>query len=162
MKKQSFLRLLIGQTNIPFSIMNRIIIGLNKVGLVPKSGRTVDVDLNWYHVCLIIYSVYMCQTRAKDIDQFARERLNNQEDDKQLLGGILEALMNADKVAMVLISKTNVIVMREDKVNLFFGYATESELSNVPKMVTKAFQVPGSIFRNLSAGINLETIATLN
>jgi len=84
-----------------------------------------------------------------------------QVDDQQLLGGILEALTNANEVKMVFISQRNIIVMKE-KENLFFGYANENELEDIPSMVNKAIQVPGFVFRNFAAAIQKNRSAILN
>ena len=82
-------------------------------------------------------------------------------DDQQILGGILEALTNANDVKMVFISQRNIIVMKE-KENLFFGYANENELEVIPSMVNKAIQVPGFVFRNFAAAIQMNRSAILN
>ena len=77
------------------------------------------------------------------------------------LATVLEALTNANDVKMVFISQRNIIVMKE-KENLFFGYANENELEDIPSMVNKAIQVPGFVFRNFAAAIQMNRSAILN
>lgn len=161
MKKSAFLRLLYSNTSVPVSIINRICIGLNKNGLIPKGSHHKDPLLSWKQICLIIYSVFVSPTTVEGIIDFAKKRKENQVDDDQILGGILEALTNSNDVKMVFISHTNIIVMKE-KENLFFGYATEKQLENINEMVMKAYQVPGFVFRNLAAGIIMDRSAVLN
>ena len=161
MRKAAFLRLLYSNSAVPVSVIQRICIGLNKNGLLPKGSHLKDPDLNWQHICLIIFSTYMSPSTVKGIEEFSKKRKMNQEVDKQVLGGILEALTNPNDLKMLFISETNIIVMKEN-VNLFFGYATENELSNIPDMVNKAYKVPGFIFKNLAAGIFMERSAILN
>jgi hypothetical protein len=84
-----------------------------------------------------------------------------QVEDDQLLGGILEALTNAETVKMVFISERNIIVMKENE-NLFFGYASESDMNNLPLLVNKAIQIPGFVFRNFLAAIQMNRSAILN
>jgi hypothetical protein len=161
MKKSAFLRLLYSNTSVPVSIINRICIGLNKNGLLPKGSHHKDPDLNWKQICLIIYSTFVSPTTVEGIIDFAKKRKDNQVEDDQILGGILEALTNANDVKMVFISHTNIIVMKQ-KENLFFGYATTKQMENLNEMVMKAYQVPGFVFQNLAAGIVMDRSAILN
>ncbi len=103
----------------------------------------------------------MCGSTPPAIQKFSAIRKKMQVDDQQLLGGILEALTNANEVKMVFISQRNIIVMKE-KENLFFGYANENELEDIPSMVNKAIQVPGFVFRNFAAAIQMNRSAILN
>jgi hypothetical protein len=117
--------------------------------------------LNWKQICLIIYSTFVSPTTVEGIIDFAKKRKDNQVEDDQILGGILEALTNANDVKMVFISHTNIIVMKQ-KENLFFGYATTKQMENINEMVMKAYQVPGFVFQNLAAGIVMDRSAILN
>jgi len=161
MKKTQFVKSVYANVATPPSVVNRILIGLNKEGLIQKGSHHKDPELSWKEICLIIYSVYMCGTTVDAINKFAALRKKMEVDDQQLLGGILEALMNAIDVKMVFISERNIIVMKQ-KENLFFGYANEKELEDIPNMVNKAIQVPGFVFRNFAAAIQMNRSAILN
>lgn len=161
MKKSDFLRVVFANVITPPSVVNRIIIGLNKQKLLPKGHRHSDPELSWKDICLIIYSVYMSPTTVDGIINFAKLRKNRQKADEQLLGGILEAITNANEVKMVFISTTHIIVMKEQE-NLFFGEATPEDFSDIPLMVDKAVKVPGFIFRNILAAIQIGRSAILN
>ena len=161
MKKTEFIKSVYANVSTPPSVVLRILIGLNKEGLLPKGSHHKDPDLSWKEICLIIYSVYMCGSTPPAIQKCAAIRKKMQVDDQQLLGGILEALTNANDVKMVFISQRNIIVMKE-KENLFFGYANEKELEDIPGMVNKAIQVPGFVFRNFAAAIQMNRSAILN
>jgi hypothetical protein len=161
MKKTEFIKSVYANVSTPPSVVLRILIGLNKEGLLPKGSHHKDPDLSWKEICLIIYSVYMCGSTPPAIQKFSAIRKKMQVDDQQLLGGILEALTNANEVKMVFISQRNIIVMKE-KENLFFGYANENELEDIPSMVNKAIQVPGFVFRNFAAAIQMNRSAILN
>ena len=41
-------------------------------------------------------------------------------------------------------------------------YSNEKELENIPNMVNKAIQVPGFVFRNFAAAIQMNRSAILN
>jgi len=155
------MRLLYSNTTVPVSVINRIVIGLHKQGLIPKGSHNKDPELSWKNICLIIYSVFMSPSSVQGITDFSEKRKRLEKQDDQILGGILEAIMNAHEVKMVFISETNIIVMKEN-LNLFFGYATEEDLKNLNEMVMKAYQVPGFIWQNLSAGIIMDRQAILN
>lgn len=161
MKKTEFIKSVYANVGTPPSVVSRILIGLNKEGLLPKGSHHKDPDLSWKEICLIIYSVYMCGSTPPAIIKFAALRKKMQVDDDQLLGGILEALTNAEIVKMVFISERNIIVMKETE-NLFFGYASESDMNNIPQMVNKAIQIPGFVFRNFAAAIQMNRSAILN
>jgi hypothetical protein len=77
------------------------------------------------------------------------------------LGGILEAITNSNDVKMVFISERNIIVMKQNE-NLFFGYANEKDFEDLHNMVNKAIQVPGFVFRNFAAAIQMNRSAILN
>lgn len=161
MKKTQFVKSVYSNVNTPPSVVNRIIIGLNKEGLIPKGSHHKDPELSWKEICIIIYSVYMCGSTPGAIMKFSAMRKKMQVDDQQLLGGILESLTNANDVKMVFISERNIIVMKETE-NLFFGYANDSEMQDIPSMVNKAIQVPGFVFRNFAAAIQMNRSAILN
>ena len=155
------MRLLYSNTTVPVSVINRIVIGLHKQGLIPKGSHNKDPELSWKNICLIIYSVFMSPSSVQGITDFSEKRKRLEKQDEQILGGILEAITNSHEVKMVFISETNIIVMKEN-LNLFFGYATEEDLKNLNEMVIKAYQVPGFIWQNLSAGIIMDRQAILN
>ena len=155
------MRLLYSNTTVPVSVINRIVIGLHKQGLIPKGSHNKDPELSWKNICLIIYSVFMSPSSVQGITDFSEKRKRLEKQDDQILGGILEAITNSHEVKMVFISETNIIVMKEN-LNLFFGYATEEDLKNINEMVMKAYQVPGFIWQNLSAGIIMDRQAILN
>jgi len=155
------MRLLYSNTTVPVSVINRIVIGLHKQGLIPKGSHNKDPELSWKNICLIIYSVFMSPSSVQGITDFSEKRKRLEKQDDQILGGILEAITNSHEVKMVFISETNIIVMKEN-LNLFFGYATEEDLKNLNEMVMKAYQVPGFIWQNLSAGIIMDRQAILN
>jgi len=161
MKKSAFMRLLYSNTTVPVSVINRIVIGLHKQNLIPKGSHNKDPELSWKNICLIIYSVFMSPSSVQGITDFSEKRKRLEKQDDQILGGILEAITNSHEVKMVFISETNIIVMKEN-LNLFFGYATEEDLKNINEMVMKAYQVPGFIWQNLSAGIIMDRQAILN
>jgi len=161
MKKSAFMRLLYSNTTVPVSVINRIVIGLHKQALIPKGSHNKDPELSWKNICLIIYSVFMSPSSVQGITDFSEKRKRLEKQDEQILGGILEAITNSHEVKMVFISETNIIVMKEN-LNLFFGYATEEDLKNLNEMVIKAYQVPGFIWQNLSAGIIMDRQAILN
>ena len=155
------MRLLYSNTTVPVSVINRIVIGLHKQALIPKGSHNKDPELSWKNICLIIYSVFMSPSSVQGITDFSEKRKRLEKQDDQILGGILEAITNSHEVKMVFISETNIIVMKEN-LNLFFGYATEEDLKNLNEMVIKAYQVPGFIWQNLSAGIIMDRQAILN
>jgi len=155
------MRLLYSNTTVPVSVINRIVIGLHKQALIPKGSHNKDPELSWKNICLIIYSVFMSPSSVQGITDFSEKRKRLEKQDEQILGGILEAITNSHEVKMVFISETNIIVMKEN-LNLFFGYATEEDLKNLNEMVIKAYQVPGFIWQNLSAGIIMDRQAILN
>jgi len=155
------MRLLYSNTTVPVSVINRIVIGLHKQGLIPKGSHNKDPELSWKNICLIIYSVFMSPSSVQGITDFSEKRKRLEKQDDQILGGILEAITNSHEVKMVFISETNIIVMKEN-LNLFFGYATEEDLKNINEMVMKAYQVPAFIWQNLSAGIIMDRQAILN
>ena len=155
------MRLLYSNTTVPVSVINRIVIGLHKQALIPKGSHNKDPELSWKNICLIIYSVFMSPSSVQGITDFSEKRKRLEKQDEQILSGILEAITNSHEVKMVFISETNIIVMKEN-LNLFFGYATEEDLKNLNEMVMKAYQVPGFIWQNLSAGIIMDRQAILN
>ena len=155
------MRLLYSNTTVPVSVINRIVIGLHKQALIPKGSHNKDPELSWKNICLIIYSVFMSPSSVQGITDFSEKRKRLEKQDEQILGGILEAITNSHEVKMVFISETNIIVMKEN-LNLFFGYATEEDLKNLNEMVMKAYQEPGFIWQNLSAGIIMDRQAILN
>jgi len=109
MKKTEFIKTLYANVGTPTSVVSRILIGLNKEGLLPKGSHHKDPDLSWKEICLIIYSVYMCGSTPGAIIKFSAIRKKMQVDDQQLLGGIMEAITNSNDVKMVFISERNII-----------------------------------------------------
>ena len=98
----------------------------------------------------------MCGSTPPAIQKFSAIRKKMQVDDQQLLGGILEALTNANEVKMVFISERNIIVMKENE-NMFFGYANEKELENIPNMVFEKFEfIKISEIDNLALALKAE------
>jgi hypothetical protein len=158
MKKSEFIKTVYILINTPPSVVTRILIGLNKEGLLPKGSHHKDPELSLMEISLIIYSVYMCGSTPDAIIKFAALRKKMQVDDQQLLDGIMEALINANDVQMVFISERNIIVVKQKKI-LFFGYNKEEELPNIEN---KATQIPGFVFRNFAAAIQMNRSAILN
>jgi hypothetical protein len=141
-------------------VVNRILIGLNKEGLIQKGSHHKDPELSWKEICLIIYSVYMCGTTVDAIQKFAAIRKKMQVDDECLFDGIKEALINASKVKKVLMTERYVILIKEDK-HVTYEYDNEKKLENISYIVDKAIQVPGFVFRNFAAAIEINRSAIL-
>jgi len=160
MKKTEFIKSVYANVATPPSVVNRILIGLNKEGLIQKGSHHKDPELSWKEICLIIYSVYMCGTTVDAINKFAAIRKKMQVYDQSLFDGIKEALINAIKVKKVFISERYVILIKENEV-ITYEYENEKELENIPNIVDKAIQVPGFVFRNFALAIEMNRSAIL-
>ena len=160
MKKTQFVKSVYANVATPPSVVNRILIGLNKEGLIQKGSHHKDPELSWKEICLIIYSVYMCGTTVDAIQKFAAIRKKMQVDDECLFDGIKEALINASKVKKVLMTERYVILIKEDK-HVTYEYDNEKKLENISYIVDKAIQVPGFVFRNFAAAIEINRSAIL-
>jgi len=126
------------------SHIDRVYTHLLRLNLIKKVGHRAPLELSWYDISLWIFCILCGKTEAAQLEQFMKRRVNN-ENDKQVCGGILDALMNPESVLMVFVSERSVIVYREGQ-SLFFGTATDEELRNVPRFVARTNQVPGLVF----------------
>jgi hypothetical protein len=160
MKKTQFVKSIYANVATPPSVVNRILIGLNKQGLIPKGSHHKDPDLSWKEICLLIYTVYMCGTTVDAINKFAAIRKKMEVDDQCLFDGIKEALINANDVKKVFMSERYIILIKEEQV-ITFEYDNEKKLENIPYIVDKAIQVPGFVFRNFAAAIEMNRSAIL-
>lgn len=153
MTKDNLEDILLKHSGATPTIINKSKIFLTGLGLLPKNTRSGHPEISWLEIYLYIFSIYAAPTDTKKIQEFCARRVNN-EHDKQVLGGIHEAL-HGENISAVFISERFVVVMKENAPALFFGSMDEIDTNNFTKsVIMKTKLIQPFFFKNIKKAID--------